>query len=184
MWAKMEELARGRLERKVEEEKARNKVELDSLRRNMVVWKDQVEKMSATRGEVIQEGRLFQAKAHRLEREALARGDEVRTALKKGKTLSAAELKSVPKLLKKTAKTAKSASTRGKPEETPAPPPEVTPPSPSPPPPPPPPPGQAGGGPEPPQLPPGTEALEAGHEKLKEKEGGPPKKPPQGGRAA
>ena len=32
----MEELARGRLERKVEEENARNKAEMDSLRRDMV----------------------------------------------------------------------------------------------------------------------------------------------------
>ena len=54
MWAKMKELARGRLERKVEEEKARNKAEIDSARRDMVAWKDQVEKISATRGEVIQ----------------------------------------------------------------------------------------------------------------------------------
>ena len=36
MWAMMEELARGRLERKVEEEKARNKAEMDSLRRDIV----------------------------------------------------------------------------------------------------------------------------------------------------
>ena len=82
------------------------------------------------------------------------------------------------KLLKKTAKTAKSAFTRGKHKETPAPPPEVTPPPPPPAPPPPPPPGQATGGPEPPQLSPGTEAPEAGHEKRKEKEGVPLKKPP------
>ena len=45
MWVKMEELARGRLERKVEEENARNKAEMDSLRRDMVASKDQAEKM-------------------------------------------------------------------------------------------------------------------------------------------
>ena len=77
MWAKMEELARGRLERKVEEQKARNMAEMDSLRRDMVAWKDQAEKMNVTRGEAIQERRLFQIKVHRLEREALALGDEV-----------------------------------------------------------------------------------------------------------
>ena len=92
MWAKMEELARGRLERKVEEQKARNKAAMDSLRRDMVAWKDEAEKMNVTRGEAIQERRLFQVKAHRLECEALALGDEVRTALKKGKILSLAEL--------------------------------------------------------------------------------------------
>ena len=74
MWAKMEEWARGRLERKVEEEKARNKAEMDSLRRDMVAWKDQAEKMNAVRGEAAQERRVFQAKALRLEREALALG--------------------------------------------------------------------------------------------------------------
>ena len=62
-----------------------------------------MEKMNATRGEAIEERRLFQAKAHRLAREALALGDEVQTALKKGKTLSTAELKGVQKLSKKTA---------------------------------------------------------------------------------
>ena len=101
MWAKMEELTRGRLERNIEEEKARNKTEMDILRRNMVTWKDQVEKMNATSGEAIQERRFFQAKAHRLEREALALGDEVRTVLKKGKTLSLGELKSVQKVRKR-----------------------------------------------------------------------------------
>ena len=44
MWAKMGELTRGRLERKVEEEKARNKAEMDSSRRDMVAWKDLAEK--------------------------------------------------------------------------------------------------------------------------------------------
>ena len=59
MWAKMEELASGRLERIVKEEKARNKAELDSSTRDIVAWKVQAETMSATRGEVIQERRLF-----------------------------------------------------------------------------------------------------------------------------
>ena len=153
MWAKMQELARGRLERKVEEEKARNKAEMDSLRRDMVTWNDQTEKMNAVWGEAAQERRIFHAKALRLEREALALGDEVRSAVKKGKTLLSAELKGVQKLLKKTARTAKSASSQGEPEETPAPPPEAPPPPPLPP---PPPPEQTGQAPEPPQLPPGT----------------------------
>ena len=50
MWAKMEELASGRLERKVEEDKARNMAEMDSLRRDMVAWKDREEKISAVWG--------------------------------------------------------------------------------------------------------------------------------------
>ena len=36
MWAKMDVLARGRLERKVEVENAKTKAELDSLRRDIV----------------------------------------------------------------------------------------------------------------------------------------------------
>ena len=79
----------------------------------MAAWKDQAEKMSAFRGEAVKERRLIQAKAHRLEKEALALSEEVRTAMKRGKTLSSAELKGVQKLLKKTVKTAKSASTWG-----------------------------------------------------------------------
>ena len=59
MWAKMGELARGRLERKVEEEKARNKAELDSLRRDMVAWKDHAETMNAVRGEAAKEKGSF-----------------------------------------------------------------------------------------------------------------------------
>ena len=61
MWAKMEELARCRLERKVEEEKARNQAEMDSLRSDMVAWKDQAEIMNAVRGEAAQERWVFQA---------------------------------------------------------------------------------------------------------------------------
>ena len=64
MWVKMEELARGRLERKVVEEKARNKAGLDSPRRDMVAWKDQAKKLTATSGEAIQLRRLFKVKAH------------------------------------------------------------------------------------------------------------------------
>ena len=36
MWAKMEELVRGRLKGQVEEEKARTKADIDSLRRDML----------------------------------------------------------------------------------------------------------------------------------------------------
>ena len=49
----MEELARGRLERKVEEENARNKAEMDSLRRDMVTWKNHAVKINIMRREVI-----------------------------------------------------------------------------------------------------------------------------------
>ena len=132
--------------------------------------------MNVTRGEAMQERRLFKAKAHRLEREALALGDEVRTALKKGKTLSSAELKSIQKLLKKTGKTAKSASSRDEPEETPVPPPEALPPPP--PPPPPLPPEQTGQAPEAPQHHPRAEVPGPGPERRKEKEGGPLRTPP------
>ena len=52
-------------------------------------------------------------------------GDEVQTSLMKGKTMWSVELKSIQKLLKNTAKTAKSASLWDEPEETPAPPPEA-----------------------------------------------------------
>ena len=183
MWAKMEELASGRLEKKVEEEKARNKEEMNSLRRDMVAWKDQAEKMYATRREAIQERRFFHAKAYRLEREALALGDEVRTALKKGKTLSSAELKSVRKLLKKTAKTAKSASSRDEPAETTVLPPETRPP-PLPEPLPPSPPEQIGQACEAPQRPTGAEAPGPGPERRKVKSGGPLRQPPRGDWAA
>ena len=136
---------------------------MDSLRREMVAWKDQAEKMNAVWGEAAQERRVCQAKAIRLECEALALGDKVQSALKKSKTLSSAELKGVQKLLKKTARTAKSASSRGEPEETPAPPLEAPPP---PLPPPLPPPEQTGQAPEAPQRPPGTEAPGPGPELL------------------
>ena len=162
------------MERKVEEEKARNKAEMDSLRRDMVAWKDQAEKMNAVLGEAALERRVFQAKALRLECVALALGDEVRSALKTGKTLSSAQLKAVQTLLKMTAKTAKSASTRGEPEETPAPPPEAPMPLPLPP---PPPPEHTGVAPEAPQRPPGADVPGRGPERCKENEGGPPKKP-------
>ena len=88
-------------------------------------------------------------------------------ALKKGKSLTAAELRSVQKLLKKNVKTAKSASTRGEPEK------ESTPP-------PPPPAGSQEG-----EAPEEMDALEevqtpvAGLEKGKMKEGGLRKKPPK-----
>ena len=167
MWAKMEEWAWGRSERKIEEEKARNKAEMDSMMRDMVSWKDQAEKMNAMRGEAAQEKRLFQVKALRLEHEVLALGDKVQTALKKGKTLSSAELKGIQMLLKKTARTAKSASLQDEPMKTSAPPPEVLPLPPPLPPLPPPLPGQAGARTDLPQLPPGAQAPEAGHEQRK-----------------
>ena len=116
-WLRLEEQARGRLEKMVEEEKARNKADLESLKRDMVAGKDQAEHLDATRREAIKERQRFRATAYKLEKEALSLGEEVRTALKKGKSLTAAELRSVQKLLKKTAKTAKSASTRGEPEK-------------------------------------------------------------------
>ena len=54
----------------------------------MGAWKDQAEKMNAVWGEAAKEKRVFQAKALRLEREALALWDEVRSAPRKEKTLS------------------------------------------------------------------------------------------------
>ena len=139
--------------------------------------------MNAIWGEAAQESWAFQAKVRRLECEALVLGDEVRSAMMKGKTLLSAELKGAQKLLKKTARTAKYASSWGEPEETPRPPHEGPPP-PTPPPPPPPPPEQTGQAPEAPKGPPGAEAPGPGPERRKEKEGGLPEKPPRGDRAA
>ena len=180
-WVKMEELARGRLERKVEKEKARKQAEIDSLRRDMVAWKDQAEKMNVTRREVIQARRLFQAKAYRLQREALALGDEVQTALKKGNTPLSAELTSVQMLLEKTAKTAMSDSTRDEPEDSRTPPPEAPL---APPPPLPPPPQHTGNAPEVPKQPSRAEASGSGPKTRKETVGGPLKKPPHRDSAA
>ena len=124
MWARLEKQARCRLEKKVEDEKARNKADMESLRRDMIAWKDQAEEMEATRQEAIKERQRFWANTYKLEIEALSLGKEVRTSLKNGKFLMSASLKSIQKLLKKTVKTAKSASTRGEPEkETTLPPP-------------------------------------------------------------
>ena len=61
----LEEQARGRLEKMVEEEKARNKAELERLWRDLVAWKDQSEQMDATRREAIQE--RFQATAYKFD---------------------------------------------------------------------------------------------------------------------
>ena len=66
--------ARGRLERKVEEEKARKMAEMDNFRRDMVAWKDQAEKINTVRWEAAQERRLFQTKVFRLEQQAVALG--------------------------------------------------------------------------------------------------------------
>ena len=71
-WARLQEQARGRLETMVEEEKAKNKAELESLRRDMVVWKDQAEMMDAIRREAINERQRFPATAYKLEKEALS----------------------------------------------------------------------------------------------------------------
>ena len=54
-WARLKEQARGRLKKMVDEEKVRNKAELESLRRDMVAWKDQAEQMDATRWKAIKE---------------------------------------------------------------------------------------------------------------------------------
>ena len=43
MWARLEEQARGRLEKKVEEEMAMNRADLGCLRRNMITSKNQAE---------------------------------------------------------------------------------------------------------------------------------------------
>ena len=88
-------------------------------------------------------------------------------ALKKGKSLTVVELRSVQKLLEKTVKTAKSTSTRGEPEKetTPPPPPSLG--------------SQDGEVAEETEAPEEVDAPEAGQEKRKGKEGGPPKKPPK-----
>ena len=163
----MEEQARGRLEKMVEEEKARNKAELESLRSDMVACNDPAEEMEATRREAVKERQRFRATAYKLENEALSLGEEVRMALKKEKSLTAAELRSVQKLLKKTVKTAKSASTWGEPEKETMPPP------------PPPPGSQEGEAPEETDAPEEVVTPEASLEKGKQKEGGPPRKPPK-----
>ena len=43
----------------------------------MVAWKDQAEKMDATRREAIKVRQRFRATAYKLEKEALSLGDEV-----------------------------------------------------------------------------------------------------------
>ena len=97
---------------------------------------------------VLQERDRFSARARRLEREALRQGEDVQRMMKLGKEMSAQELKDLRKLLRKTAKTTKSASHRDRPESSSTPPPPMPPPPPPgseyeevPPPPPPPPPG-------------------------------------------
>ena len=149
----------------VEEEKAMKEAELESLRRDVVAWKDLAEEMEATRRKAVKERRRFRATAYKLEKKALSLGKEVRLARKTGKSLTAAELRSVQKLLKKTMKTAKSASTRGEPEE------QTTPPLP-------PPLGSLEGeAPEETHAPEEVETPEAGLEKDKKKEGGAPRTP-------
>ena len=133
----------------------------------MVAWKDQVEEMEATRREAVKERQKFQATTYKLEKEALPLGEEVRTALKEGKSLMAAELRSVQKLLTKTVKTAKSASTRGEPEKETMPLPWPLPGS------------QEDEAPEETHAHEEVETPEAGLEKGKEKEGGPQRKPPK-----
>ena len=83
-WARLEEQTRGRLENMVEEAKSRNEAELESLRRDMVTWKDQAEQIDATRREAIKERQRFRSTTYKLEKEVLSLGEEVQTALKKG----------------------------------------------------------------------------------------------------
>ena len=94
-WARLKEMPRGRLEKMVEEEKARNKAELESLQRDMIAWKDQAEQIDATRRKAIKERQRFRAPAYKLEKAALSLGNEIRTALKKARSLMSLELKSV-----------------------------------------------------------------------------------------
>ena len=62
-WGRLEEQARGRLEKMVKEEQARNKAELESLGRDMVTWKDQEEQMDATCQEASKERERIRATA-------------------------------------------------------------------------------------------------------------------------
>ena len=73
----MEEQARARLEKMVEEEKARNKAELESIRRDMVAWKDQAVEMEVTHRQAVKERQRFRATAYELEKEALSLGEKV-----------------------------------------------------------------------------------------------------------
>ena len=164
-WAQEQELARKRLEDQMAEREASNGKMVDQFRRDMEVWKEQAAATKTAQEMALQEQNRFSAWARRLEREALRLGEDVQRMMKSGKEMSAQELKDLRKLLRKTAKTAKSTSHRDRPESSPAPPP---PPSPAPPPgseheevPPPPPPPPSGSQQEevapPPQplLPPG-----------------------------
>ena len=138
----------------------------EEFRRDVAIWKEQAASMKMAQEAAFRERSRFSGVARKLEREALALGEDVRKAMKTGKEMSAQELKDLRRLLRKTAKTAKSASHRDRPESPPAPPPPPPPPPPLPPdaqaPPPSPPEGQ------PPLPPPDPQAPE-------------PPAPPQGG---
>ena len=132
----------------------------------MEVWKEQAAATKTAQEMVLQERKRFSARARRLEREVLRLGEDVQRMMKSGKEMSVQELKDLRKLLRKTTKTAKSASHRDCPKSPPAPPPPPLPPPPPgseheevPPPPPPPPPGsqqeEVAPPPPPPPPPPG-----------------------------
>ena len=153
---KEHELARKRLEDQMAERKASNQKMVDQFRRDVEVLKDQAHAMKVAQEMAVKERNRFGRTAATLEREALKLGEDMRRLMKSGKEMSAQELKDLRKLLRKTAKTAISASYRDCPESPPAPP--QPPPPLLPPPPPPPPPGsQQGEQAPPPETPQGQE---------------------------
>ena len=115
-WAKEQELARKRLEDQIAEREASNGKMVDQFRRDMEVWKEQAAATKTAQEMALQERNRFSARARRLEREALRLGEDVQRMMKSGKEMSAQELKDLRKLLRKTAKTTKSASHRDRPE--------------------------------------------------------------------
>ena len=132
------------------EREASNQKMVDQLRRDIEVWKDQAHATKVGREMAMRERNRFGNMAAHLDREALKLGEDVRRLMKSGKEMSAQELKDWRKLLRKTAKTPKSASHRDRPKS----PPVLPPPPPPLPPPPPPPPGCQQGDQEPPPEPP------------------------------
>ena len=112
-WAKEPELARKRLEDQMAEREASNGKMVDQFRRDLEVWKEQAPARKTAQEMAVQEPNRFSARARRLEREALWLGEDVQRMMKSGKEMSVQELKDLRKLLRKTAKTAKSACKPG-----------------------------------------------------------------------
>ena len=152
LWAKEQELPRKRLEDQMAEREASNQKMVDQFRRDVEVWKDQAHATKVAQEMAVRERNRFGRTAATFERKVLKLGEDVRRLMKSGKEMSAQELKDSRKLLRKKAKTAKSASYRDRHESPPAlPPPPPPPPPPLPPPPPDSQQGEQAPPPEPPQ---------------------------------